>query len=95
MCLYKLKEAEPLTHFFCLKLREELLECPPSCPYFIDFPSRPLAEFPYEKKCLELDLTNDGEKYVAICYADRKINPECLHCPPEKKNLLPITAINV
>lgn len=88
MCLYKLIAKEPLKHFFCLKAREELLECPSSCPYFIDFPSGTLTDFPYEKRCLNLDLTNYGDVYEAICCVDGTINPECQNCPPEKKNLI-------
>ncbi|MHA2243908.1 MAG: hypothetical protein ACXADY_02975 [Candidatus Hodarchaeales archaeon] len=84
MCLYELRPAKPLKLFFCVKLREILLACPPACPYYIAHPARGLEEFLYEMRCINLDFITVKDDPIPVCLVIPGHTPDCSDCPSKK-----------
>lgn len=86
MCLYKLRPERPLKKFYCLKLKEILLACPPACPYYVHHPGGSFDAFLHALKCINLDfVTIDGE-LVTICLVIPSHTPDCNECPTKKEH---------
>lgn len=86
MCVYELRPGKPLKHFYCIKLKEVLLACPPACPYHVDHPGGNLEELLDERKCINIDFITVNDGVVPVCLVIPNYTPDCDECPSKKKN---------